>query len=253
MAIRAVALFNILIAGALLLYFPGRQVCLAFTLSTGLGVSCLQQKVDELEKKAIKKKPFSEDDKALLKDLYTCLAKGAKLTIILRQSAQMLERYLSCTGEPLETKPRIFIENIRVQEKMKALRNRSIKDLQKHGSFRGEYATGTFYMPHRSSADSVFGLYYGRIILCPELTEDHRVRLHWRAEVPWEWPSYESLHIKYGNYHAESFPLPNARAILHGSRFALHIDNGLGQYLTHLELARPFLVFAEWDETLDAG
>lgn len=59
-----------------LIYFPGRQTPLAFTLATGIGRNGLQVRVDGMEDKAIKGKEFTEEDKKFLRDLYTCFAKG---------------------------------------------------------------------------------------------------------------------------------------------------------------------------------
>ena len=91
---------------AFLIYFPGRQSLLALTLASGLGIDDVQARVDALEEKAIKGKGFTEADKAFLRDLYTCFAKGAKLTLILRQSGQLMDHYLSRTGEPLRIEDR---------------------------------------------------------------------------------------------------------------------------------------------------
>jgi hypothetical protein len=66
--------------------------------------------------------------------------------------------------------------------------------------------------------------------------------------VPWGWPSYASLKTKYGDAHAESFPLPNLKSALFGREHSLVVDNGLGEYLVQLGLAKPFLAFSEWDE-----
>jgi hypothetical protein len=33
-----------------------------------------------------------------------------------------------------------------------------------------------------------------------------------------------------------------------GRRHALFVDNGLGEYLVQLGLAKPFVAYAEWDE-----
>lgn len=106
-----------------------------------------------------------------------------------------------------------------------------------------------FYMPDFSNIDSVFGLYYGHIEAVPEITGDS-IRIRWRAEVPWEWPSYESLKEKHGDYHAESFPIPNAACLIFGIDGAVFIDNGLGEYLTQLGIAKSFLAYAKWEETL---
>ena len=91
-------------------------------------------------------------------------------------------------------------------------------------------------MPDFSNIDSVFGLYYGCIAARPIRTGD-KLTIQWRAEVPREWPSYESLREKHGDYHAESFPIPNASCLVRGIDGAIIIDNGLGEYITQLGLA----------------
>jgi hypothetical protein len=72
--------------------------------------------------------------------------------------------------------------------------------------------------------------------------------IQWRAEVPWRWPTYEYLRRTYGDYHAWCFPLPNARSLMFGSKYCLRIDDGLGEHLVKLGLAKPFLVYSEWEE-----
>ncbi len=44
--------------------------------------------------------------------------------------------------------------------------------------------------------------------------------------------------------------LPNACLC---TALAIYIDNGLGEYITRLGLAKPFLTYAEWTETVGAG
>jgi hypothetical protein len=98
----------------------------------------------------------------------------------------------------------------------------------------------------------VTGLYWGTVEARPRTLADGTRVVHFRAEVPWEWPSYESLRKKYGTPHAETFLLPNLRSLASGPAYALHIENGLGEYLVRLGLAKPFVAWAEWDEPLGA-
>lgn len=103
---------------AFLIYFPGRQSLLALTLASGIGVGGLQARVDVMEQKAIDGERFTETDRAFLRDLYTCFAKGARLTYVLRQSGQLMDRYLSRTGEALQMEPRIFLGSRNVRGQM---------------------------------------------------------------------------------------------------------------------------------------
>jgi hypothetical protein len=230
-----------------LIYFPGRQSLLALTLVSGMGIDGLQARVDALEQKAIDGRPFTVADRAFLRDLYTCFAKGARLTYVLRQSSQLMGHYLSRTGEPLQIKPRIFFGSGDVREQMDRLRRRVVEDLQARGTLAEEYSSGTFHMGQPELFDSSAGLYYGSLSVRPRVVGD-RLLLRWRAELPWQWPSYQSLYDKYGDYHALCFPLPNARSLLQGPRYSLWIDDGLGEYLAQVGLAKPFLAWSEWDE-----
>ena len=67
----------LILVGAYVIYFPGRQSSMAFSLATGIGIPGIQSRVKELQTKAIRRQSFSEDDKGFLRDLYTCMAKGA--------------------------------------------------------------------------------------------------------------------------------------------------------------------------------
>ena len=133
-------------AVAFLIYFPGRQSLLALTLASGIGIDGLQARVDALEQKAIDGRPFTVADRVFLRDLYTCFAKGARLTYVLRQSSQLMGHYLSRAGESLQIEPRIFFGSGDVREQMDRLRRRVVEDLQARGTPAEEYASGTFHM-----------------------------------------------------------------------------------------------------------
>jgi len=165
--------------------------------------------------------------------------------LALPQVTRMMQHYLEKTGSPLEVNSAIFSTNQKVINKMNQIKN-AIK--QQSGSIH-KFESATFYMPDKSNIDSVFGLYYGKLIADPAIIEGKTI-IKWRAEVPWEWPSYEFLKKEYGNPHAESFPIPNVSCLVRGINGAIFIDNGLGEYLTKLEIASPFLVFSEWYEVL---
>ncbi len=242
---RSLVVASIAVLGiALVLFalFPGR-LGMAITIGTGIGTRALQERIDGLEGKAIRGAAFSQDDKEFLADFYRTLGTGAKLSVLVRQTGRLMDHYLDGSGADYQLEPEIFSENAKVQRQMSLLRKRAltVPCAERH------YASPTFYMPDVSKVDSVFGLYHGRVLLTGIESADGTCTLRWRAEVPWIWPSYASLKKKYGDYHAESFPLPNLKCIF-GRQHALYVDNGLGEYLVHLGLAKPFLAFAEWEE-----
>ncbi len=221
-----------------------QEASIAFTLATGAGIEDLQRHVSALEKKALANEAFTAADKAFLHDLYAAMAMGAKGSVVFAQSGRMMDRYLDRSGRPLELDPAIFRDNARVRAQLDRLAAQMKKDTQAKTVHRSP----RFYMPDASKLDSVTGLYWGTVEGSVRVQPDGTKVAHYRAEVPWEWPSYESLRNRYGTPHAETFVLPNARTLLGGP--ALHIENGLGEYLVRLGLAKPFVAWAEWDEPL---
>jgi hypothetical protein len=230
---------------AAVLLFPGPRLGMAVTLASGLGTEGLQRRIDALEAQAISGAAFSADDRAFLADFYRTLATGAKLSVLVGQTGRLMNHYLDGSGTDYRLEPAIFRDNAKVEA--------VLGDLRKRASTKPclgvtRLVSPTFYMPDPSNVDSVFGLYHGHIALTRSLETDGRCVLHVRAEVPWFWPSYASLKQQHGSYHAESFPLPNLKSLALGRQHSLFVDNGLGEYLVTLKLARPFLAFAEWDE-----
>lgn len=238
------ALFVVAVV-AMRLAFPGQRLGMAFTLGSGVGTAGLQTRIDALEEQAIGARSFSAEDRAFLSDFYRTLATGAKLSILVRQTGGMMDHYLDGSGAEYRLSPEIFRGNSKVQAQLAALRRR-VAGKPCVGSTR--VASPTFYMPDPSQVDSVFGLYHGNVALTRAPGPDGQCVSHVRAEVPWNWPTYASLKQKHGSYHSESFPLPNLKSIVLGRQHSLFVDNGLGEYLVQLGLAKSFLAFAEWDE-----
>ena len=231
--------------GSLSYLFPGERLGLAFTIATGIGRVPLQQRIDELETRAIHHRAFSDADRAFLVDFYRTLATGGKLIVVARQTGRMLDHYLARSGANYRLEPQIFTGNEKVRLRARQLEKQARAGRCVNGQ---RFSSSTFYMPDRSNVDSVFGLYFGRLQVTQEATPG-TCMLHFRAEVPWVWPSYSTIEEKYGDAHAESFPLPNLRSLLFGQKHALFVDNGLGQQLEELGLAKSFLAFAEWTES----
>ncbi len=240
----------LVVTAAFLIYFPGRQSLLALALSSGIGIKGIQAKVDALEEKAIQGESFSDEDKAFLQDLYKCFAGGARVTIVLCQSAMLMDHYLSGSGEDLRLKPRIFLGSGKVREQISDLKKVILSDIRSRGAAAAEYATPSFYMGDPEFYDSYVGLYFGRLLVKTQVRGGGAVLLRWRAEMPWQWPSYQSLYEKYGDHHAQCFPLPNIRSIILGPQYSLRLDDGLGEHLVKIGLARPFLAFSDWDEEI---
>ncbi|WP_242111921.1 hypothetical protein [Luteimonas aquatica] len=244
---RALVLLAVLAAalGGLLWLFPGPRFGLGFTLATGIGRDALQRRIDAIEDKAIAGAAIDARDRRFLVDFYRTLAQGGRLVGFARQTGRMMDHYLDGSGADYRLEAGIFTGNAKVRAQMARMRQEAS---QQSCDAAVRLSSPEFYMPDRSQADSVFGLYYGRVHLARRRAAGGGCALHWRAEVPWVWPSYPELRRKYGDPHAESFPLPNLPSLFLGPRHALYVDNGLGEALARIGLARPFLAYAEWDE-----
>ena len=146
-----------------MIYFPGQQTRLAFTLGPGIGKDWLQSKIDQCEIKAINTTKFTDDEIEFLKDLYTCLYKGAKLTIVLPEVSKMMGHYLSgslpVSGDDLSVSSTIFSTNAKVKKQMGLLREKIKLDT----SLKDKYTSPNFYMPDKSNTDSVYGIGYHRV------------------------------------------------------------------------------------------
>jgi hypothetical protein len=162
----------------------------------------------------------------------------------------MMHRHLSKTGESLAVSSDIFARSAPVRQAMDGIRKQVLADLDRGNGVQDVYSSGTFYMGDPHCFDSFVGLYFGILrVRVGEVRQDS-VALTWRAEVPWTWPTYQEIFQKYGDYHAQSFPLPNARSVIQGSEHCLRVDDGLGGHLSTIGLAKPFLAYSEWGETL---
>ena len=224
--------------------FPAGQARIAFHLITGIYESSVQSQVDELEDRAIHKQVFSPSEKQFLHDLYSVFATGARLTYVLHQSGDLMDHYLSLRGTNFALEPSIFLQNTKVQAAMLVIRQQISHDVQ-NGGVKSFYVSPSFHIPDPSSPDSVYGLYWGNVSATVLPINAQKMSIQWRATVPWVWPSYDLLKKKYGDYHAENVRIPSLGAVFGQYLF---IDNGLGEYLTHIGIAKTFLAYATWSE-----
>ena len=130
------------------------------------------------------------------------------------------------------------------------LKNQLLSDIE-NNSIKNIYESKRFYMPDKSVPDSIYALYYGKLFLIPKINSDGIISLSWRAEVPWYWPKYDFLKKKYDDFKAHRFSIPNIKSIIFNKDYALKVDDGLGEYLVTLKIAKPFLTYAEWNEDLN--
>ena len=229
--------------------FPEKQKNLAFTLATGIGITDLQNKVDKLETKAIDKKEFSQEEISFLRDLFLTMSNGARYSLILEESGKLTEHYLGMSGRDYKLPSFLFYDNDKVKKKMEIVKKEFLSDLQ-NNTVKSRYETKEFFMPDKSVPDSVYALYYGRLFMTPRINKSGGEVMTWRAEVPWFWPKYDDLKEELGDHKAHGFTIPNLKSIFGKMENSLRVDDGLGEYLVTLGIAKPFLTYSEWKEVL---
>ncbi len=158
-----------------------QRAAIVMTLASGTNIEDLQLRVEAMEKKAIANESFSAEDKEFLRDLYSAMALGAKKVRMFEQSGRMMERYLECSGTPLELEPSIFSKNAKVRAQVNLLAE---KMSAKNASPSKVYRSPRFYMPDASNPDSVMGLYWGTLEGSIRVKSDGKRVFHYRAEVP---------------------------------------------------------------------
>ena len=230
---------------AVLLFEPFR---IAFTVGSGFGMPALQEKINSLKKKAISG-GLSADDKEYLSNFYRTLAVGASGLLILPESARLMHRYLDGSGEETSIDKSLFIKSVRVRQRMKLIKASLLSDCKIGASMESE----RFEMGHGKPWDAHLTLYFGTI--AGTLDEGAII---WEVEMPYKWPTFESLKRTYGTYHKEEFPIPNMTSILsdylpeYAKKFGLgrplYLPNALGGELEKQGLAKSFNTRTTWTE-----
>jgi hypothetical protein len=243
--------------------FPGARLGMAITMGTGWGGDRLQSRIDALEAKAIAGESMSDEDLDFLEDLFRTLATGGRLSWVLRQTGQMMDHYLDGTGEPLYVRSRIFLQSGPVQDELEKLRARIADRGAAAPTSDASLCSPTFNMIDSDAGDAKYGLYYGRICVDSISADESGTFIRWRAVVTWVWPSYAYQQATFGDPHEKRSDLPNLMCLTVTKKWrptvrceegeALWVDDGLGEYLTHLGLARSFDVIGEWEEVAGVG
>ena len=248
LGVAIVATISMVVAATVL--FPGWRLPIAFSIGTGIGIEELQHEIGLVNRKAISGQKLAEQEIQFLYDVYYSLATGARMLPTMGPTGRLMAHYLDGSGEPLAIEPRVFLDSGRVQDMADVMKATLLKDHQKHVA-RKTYCSEPFYMPDWSRPGSSYGLYYGTLCVDVRRGERGSLDLAWKAEVPWEWPSYAVLTERHGRPDSEVVAIPSLRAIVTGNPKArLHLSNGLGHYLSVVGPARAFDTYAEWTETV---
>lgn len=200
----------------------------------------LQSDIIKLEQKAIYNEKFTKEDKDFLTLLFESIALGANFRSSTRPASLLMKHYLSCSGKNYKIKPDIFIENDKILTQMDTMLHIFFDDYL-HNKDKKMYIIKNFKMQDESSPASEYALHKGEITLLVNNISKSEISITWRFENPWCFPAYykDSLKKTIGNW--SSFAI---------STFEnnIYIDYGLIEYLTHLGLAKTFIVYGEYTE-----
>ncbi len=223
-------------------------ICLSLTTCTASKIASgdfaeIQTRVDALEKKAIGKKEFSEDDKAFLKDLYASLAFGGRI-MGHREAADMLDRYLAATGEPLRLGSEAYEANAKVKAAVVKLASRIRADLSRRVA-RKKYLSDRIVV---SISEDARLFYFSNVFFLqafPDTADGDRPRIRFRVDLTSHFVSYDEEKKIYGRCGRVSTPF-----VTNGKGSTLTIDDGLSNYLTVIGLAKEFGYYSEWTSVL---
>ena len=217
---------------------------LAFTIGTGAGMEALQQKINNVQSRAIKGQ-ISSADKDFLRLFYRTLAYGAQLTFLLPESARLMHHYLDGGGKPTSIDASLYTQSPRVIEKMRIIR----KQISSNCNVERAFLSERFDMGHATPLDAHFALYFGTI-KGELVAETDKKFIQWTADMPWRWPTYADIKKTYGTFYKEIFPLPNVLSLL-GLGQQMWLPNALGGELEKQGLARSFDIKTSWNESLN--
>jgi len=227
----------------LFLSFTHPQVRLAFSVGTGIGISSLQKKINNIQANAIRGNVTAEDKVFLIK-FYRTLANGAAITFVLSEASRLMHHYLDGSGKQTSIKVSLFTESPRVEKRLNIIR-KYLKKLCVVGSTQ---VSDRFDMGYIRPLDAAFSLYYGKIEGTLQKNNSQKY-IQWTATMPWKWPTNTSIKEKYGTYKKEIFPIPNIFALISLGP-PLWLPNALGGELEKYGLAKSFPTKTVWIEKL---
>ena len=215
---------------------------LAASIGTGIGLEKIQTKIDTLHDLG-KNNELSRKKLIFLKDLYRVLAIGARATMMLPASSQLMFHYLEGSGSALVINPNVFAKSDKVIQQKLLL-------VEKLCSGSNIARSQLFDMGGTSPPDSAFALYFGTLS-----AQKLEKKVAFSAEMPWKWPTYATIQSRYGSYDREIFPIPNllslaGKLIQYDLAPSLYLPNALGGELERYGLAKSFNVSANWTEPL---
>ncbi len=219
----------------------------------------LQNTIDYLTCKGKLGKPFTENEKEFMKELFEALWWGGQYHGF-KEAARLADHYVNGEGKPLSINPQVYQESVIVKDAMSAMKSYMKELSAKRASISGlktsdikflnsKYAA-TLKQGRRSVAKQGYILSDGALLVEQSnqrlKNADHRFHL---------WVSTSKNAINYtsrwkveSDYDFEPFSKGYVTDIPLAKGFVLKLPDGLSHYLTKIGVAKDFKYSSTWQE-----
>ncbi len=219
----------------------------------------LQNTINYLTCKGKQGKPFTDNEKEFMRELYETFWWGGKYHGF-NEAAKLANHYVNGNGKTIKVNAEAYKTSVIVRDTMSALKNH-IKDLAHKNkpitslkTINHEFLKSVHVKPLKKQVRSVIkqGYMFDNGILLVEQSNlrlkktDHRFKLEvnttksnnyflsrWSVNSIYDFEPFEKNHIS-------DIPL--------GNGFTLQLPDGLSHYLTKIDVAKDFVYKSEWQE-----
>lgn len=218
--------------------------CITFIKIASGNFDDIQNRIDQLEIKAINKEDFTIEDKKFLKKLYSTISIGGFLSGYF-EASKMLSRYIDNSGIELKVSAKPYLKNKIVINEVKRIEKKIIDDFKKK-RLLDKYTSNKIIIYPQDDP----GLYYLSNIFKINAQiinkENDALNTKYTIRLRAHFQAYEDQVRLFGNpQHFRTLFNRNKKGD------TLNIDDGLSHYLTIIDLAKEFDYFTEWNDEIN--
>lgn len=213
--------------------------CISFIkIATG-NFNNIQDRIDQLEIKAINNEDFTKEDKKFLKKLYSTISIGGFLRGYF-EASKMLSRYIDKSGIELKVSAKPYLNNKKVLNEVERIEKNIIDDLKKK-RLLDKYISNKIIIYPKDDP----GLYYLSNVfkINAQIVNkgDDLLNIRYTIKLRAHFQSYADQKRLFKNpQHFRTLFNRNKKGEV------LNIDDGLSHYLTLIDIAKEFDYYTEW-------
>ncbi|MBN1525190.1 MAG: hypothetical protein JW904_11940 [Spirochaetales bacterium] len=224
--------------------FRCTHIPLTFQIAVG-DISEIQQKIDMLEKKAIKGEYFSIEEKNFCVKVFDSLTFGGRV-MGYREASEMLSHYIHGNGIAMETGKEAFVQNKKVQQACRQILLRLEADIRaQRWHEKHRYGSPTLFISQDEDSRLFYLSNVFEVTATAKKTGKNSYRVEFRVDRFYQFSSYQAQIKRFDtpkhlvSYFPTSVPGKT-----------LTIDDGLSEYLVSQGIAKEFDYFAVWEDEL---